>query len=82
MPLKKERLQEIQAALDKVIGRIYEFEHKYETQLNYVHPKYSKSARNLVHYLAMRSLNMNVFQDKLEDIGSVSYTHLTLPTIA
>ena len=69
MPFNKDKLQEIHAALDRVIDRIYEFERKYEVQLKQVHPKYSRSARNLVHYLAMRSLNMNVFQEKLEDIG-------------
>ena len=69
MLFKRDKLNEILVALDSVLNRISEFEHKYETQLNNVHPNYSQSAKNLVHYLAMRSFNMNVFQDKLEDIG-------------
>jgi pyruvate kinase len=69
MVFEREKLQEILNALDSVIERMNEFESKYETQLNRVHPNYTQSARNLVHYLAMRSFNMNVFQDKIEDLG-------------
>ncbi len=69
MRYDRDKLQEILAALDSVMDRISEFEHRYGTELDNVHPKYAHSAKNLVHYLAMRSLNMNVFQDKLEDLG-------------
>jgi len=69
MLFKRDELQEILVVLDSVIDRISEFEHKYKTQLNNVHPNYAQSAKNLVHYLAMRSFNMNIFQDKLEYIG-------------
>jgi len=69
MLFQRDKLQEILVALDRVIDRISEFEHKYKTQLNNVHPNYSQSAKNLVHYLALRSFNMDIFQDKLEDIG-------------
>lgn len=69
MLFQRDKLQEILVALDSVIDRISEFEHKYETQLNSVHPNYAQSAKNLVHYLALRSFNMNIFQDKLEDLG-------------
>ncbi len=69
MLFQRDKLQEILVALDLIIDKIYEFEHEYAFQLNKVHPNYSHSAKNLVHYLAMRSFNMNIFQDKLEDIG-------------
>lgn len=69
MVFERDKLQEIRTALDSVIGRMYEFESKYESQLNKVHRNYTQSARNLVHYLAMRSFNMNVFQDKIQDLG-------------
>jgi pyruvate kinase len=69
MLFQRDKLQEILVALDSVIDRISEFEHKYKTQLNRVHPNYAHSAKNLVHYLALRSFNINIFQDKLEDIG-------------
>jgi len=69
MLFQKDKLQEVLVALDSVIDRTAEFELKYKTQLNSVHPNYAQSAKNLVHYIALRSFNMNVFQDKLEDIG-------------
>ena len=69
MQFPKEKLQEIVVALDSVINKISEFEHKYSSQLNKVHPNYSQSAKNLVHYLAMRSFNVDVFQEKLDEIG-------------
>ena len=69
MLFQRDKLQEILVALDSVIDRITEFEHRYNAQLNSVHPNYAQSAKNLVHYLALRSFNINIFQDKLEDIG-------------
>ncbi len=69
MIFPKDKLQEIVVALDSVIDKISEFEHKYNSQLNNVHPNYSQSAKNLVHYLAMRSFNVDVFQEKLDEIG-------------
>ncbi|UCE93858.1 MAG: hypothetical protein JSV73_00770 [Flavobacteriaceae bacterium] len=69
MRFSKDKLQEIVTALNSIIETVYEFEDKYESQLNSVHPNYTQSARNLVHYLALRSFNINVLQQKLEDIG-------------
>ncbi len=69
MLFPRDKLQEIVVALDSVIDKISEFENKYKSQLNNVHPNYSQSAKNLVHYLAMRSFNINIFQEKLEEIG-------------
>lgn len=69
MLFPKDKLQEIASALNSIIDTIYKSENKYRKQLDKVHPKYAPSARNLVHYLALRSFNINVFQQKLEDIG-------------
>ena len=90
MPFDRDSLREILFLLDTVLERISEAEEKYSNQLSKVHPKYSQSARNLVHYLAMRSLNMNVFQEKLENIGlpialeshrNIRFTLLNLRTV-
>ena len=69
MLFPKDKLQEIVVALNSVIDRIYEFEGNYQSELNHVHPNYAHSAKNFVHYLALRSFNINVFQQKLEDLG-------------
>ena len=69
MRFSKDKLQEIVTALNSIIETVYEFEDKYESQLRSVHLNYTDSAKNLVHYLALRSFNINVLQQKLEDIG-------------
>jgi len=69
MLFPRDKLQELVVSLDLVIDKISEFEHRYRSQLNNVHPNYSQSAKNLVHYLALRSFNINIFQEKLEEIG-------------
>ncbi len=90
MRFPKDKLQEIVVALSSIIDTIYECELKYKNELNNVHPNYMHSAKNLVHYLALRSFNIDVFQQKLEDIGmpvalesqeNILYSLLNLRTI-
>lgn len=90
MLFPKDKLQEIVTALNSIIDKMYEFESRYKCQIDNVHQNYSQSAKNLVHYLAMRSFNINVFQQKLEDIGlpitlesqnNILYSLLNLRTI-
>ena len=69
MRFPEDTLHEIIEAIDSVIDKIFEFEHKYRSELDNVHPKYVHSARNLVHYLAMRTFDVNIVQEKLDDIG-------------
>ena len=68
MRFPKDKLQEIVVGLNSIIDTIYEFENKYRSQINRVHANYAHSAKNLVHYLALRSYNIDVLQQKLEDI--------------
>lgn len=69
MRYQKNKLQEIATAIDLVINKFTEFELKYKIQLSNVHPNYSKSAKNLVHYLALRTFDVNILQKKLDGIG-------------
>lgn len=69
MRFSKDKLQEILITLNSIIDTVYEFENKYNSHLKRVHPNYTQSAKNLVHYLGLRSFNINLLQDKLEDIG-------------
>ncbi len=69
MVFPQEKLLEITTTIDSVIDKISEFENVYQTQINNVHPNYIQSARNLVHYLALRSFDVDILQDKLDDIG-------------
>lgn len=69
MRYQKNKLQEIAMAIDLVIDKISKFELKYQTQLSNVHPNYAKSAKNLVHYLALRTFDANILQEKLDELG-------------
>jgi len=63
------KLQEIDVAIDLVIQKIAEFEDYYQLEINNVHHNYVKSAKNLIHYLALRSVDVDILQEKLEEIG-------------
>ncbi len=63
------KLREICDAIDSVIDKISEFEIKYKVQLDKVHPNYTQSAKNLIHYLALRTFDIRNLQEKLDEIG-------------
>lgn len=69
MHYPEEKLQVISATIDSVIDKILEYELKYKVQLDNVHPKYAQSAKNLIHYLALRTFDVNGLQGKLDEIG-------------
>ena len=69
MLFKKKDLEEINIQIDLILNKIYEFEQFYADQIKNVHPKYTKSAKNLIHYLAYRSFDNDIFQKKLNEIG-------------
>ena len=87
---QKDKLQQIARVLDSIIETVFEFENKYHAELEKVHPEYELSAKNLVHYLGLRSFNINILQEMLEDVGlpvslesqdNVLYHLLSLQTI-
>ena len=69
MLFPKDKLEVINKEVDAILNRITEYEKKYQHLVEKVHPKYTKSAQNLIHYLALRSSNMDKLQKKLADIG-------------
>lgn len=86
----KNKLKEIASYSDLIIAKISEFEHTYKQQIDNVHTKYTKSAENLIHYLALRSFDVDVLQGKIDEIGlpnspefkgSILYRILSFKTI-
>ncbi|MBZ0327985.1 MAG: hypothetical protein K8F54_10305 [Altibacter sp.] len=65
----KNKLQEIEVTSDLILAKIYEFEAKYKQQIDSVHPNYTNSAKNLIHYLALRSFSIDILQKKIDEIG-------------
>jgi len=64
-----EKLQEISSEIDLILDKISRFENTYKVQIENVHPNYTKSAKNLIHYLALRSFDIAIFQEKINKLG-------------
>ncbi|MBL4723973.1 MAG: hypothetical protein JKY73_00915 [Lutibacter sp.] len=69
MLFNTEQLKEISAEIDLILDKISEFENTYQSQIQNVHPNYTSSAKNLIHYLALRSFDIDVFQEKINNLG-------------
>ncbi|MFA5297613.1 MAG: pyruvate kinase [Lutibacter sp.] len=69
MLFETEKLEEIRIQIDLILEKIFEYENTYKTQITSVHPNYAESAKNLIHYLALRSFDYDIFQDKLSKAG-------------
>lgn len=63
------KLKEINDDLAMILETIPKFEERYQDQIDKVHPNYRLSAKNLIHYLALRSCNVDQLQKKLRDLG-------------
>jgi pyruvate kinase len=61
--------------LAAIAERAREFESRYGDELASVHPEYRESARNLVHYLALRSDDICDLQEQLSAMGLCSLGH-------
>ncbi len=55
--------------LDSICEVARELEGQYKKQLSTVHPKFKKSALNLLHYMALRHHNIFDLQLKLDRLG-------------
>lgn len=69
MLFETEKLEEILIQIDLILEKIFEYENTYKNQITSVHANYAESAKNLIHYLALRSFDYDVFQDKLSKVG-------------
>jgi len=70
-----EKLQEINSEIDLILDKISLFENTYKAQIENVHPNYTKSAKNLIHYLALRSFDITIFQEKINKLGLPNYSN-------
>jgi len=66
---KENELFLISELLDKIIFKAQELEENYDDLISEVHPSYQESAINLVHYLALRSFDIDELQTQLRKIG-------------
>jgi pyruvate kinase len=72
MTLSQKKLDKIQSmirSIDEIIKAAENLESEYKNQLKIVHPKYRKSAVNLIHYLAFREKDSSDLQKNLGNMG-------------
>lgn len=65
MHFNKASLNIIRLQLDVILHKIQEFEEQHQHLIDKVHSNYTQSARNLIHYLAIRTFNNNALQQAL-----------------
>lgn len=69
MKLKKKKITRLLEQLEEIKVQAEEFENKYSKELERVHFSNLKSAKNLIHYLALRNQDIREMQDTLWQLG-------------
>lgn len=69
MKLKKKKLAQLLEQLEEIKVKASEFEEKYSKKLEKIHTSNLKSAKNLIHYLALRNQDLREIQDALWQLG-------------
>ena len=62
-------LEAIDRELAAICDRAFEMEAQFADELAAVHPAFAESARNLVHYVALRQFDIRELQDQLVTLG-------------
>jgi len=76
MITQEAKLQTLNHQINEIIIKIKEIENNYSDEIGKVHPIYRKSALNLVHYLGLRSFDIDHLQDQLRDLGLPSLSNV------
>ena len=70
-----EVLASLQTEIEHLIHQLYQAELQFADTITAVHPNNRDSARNLVHYLALRSLDLRNIQEQLAELSISSFAH-------
>ena len=65
----KKDIFELITQIEKIILKAKDLEKKYKSHLQSINPKYTESALNLIHYLALRSFDLSTLQSRLSKYG-------------
>jgi pyruvate kinase len=69
MPHNKKHYEDLIAQLDQLHHEAVELEEKLAPAIERVHPNFRKSAKNLLHYLALRHHDIRELQENLSRLG-------------
>lgn len=76
MKSQTKKLHAINVQIEKIIEKLKQIESNFSNEIESVHPAYRKSALNLVHYLGLRSFEIDKLQDELRDLGLPSLSNV------
>ncbi|MCL2791641.1 MAG: pyruvate kinase [Spirochaetaceae bacterium] len=71
----QKKIEFIDNKIEAIIKKAAELEKKYSENIDKVNAIYKKSALNLIHYMALRSFDIEELQEKLKDSGLTSLAH-------
>ena len=74
--MNQQKIELINQEISHIIRKLSDMEDTYSEQLSNVHPIYSRSAENLIHYLAFRSFDIDNLQDKLRELSLPSLSNI------
>ncbi len=76
MKIKNNEILKLLDDVETIINSAKEFEKKYLKIIEKVNPDHTKSAINLIHYLALRKHDISKLQEKLADYGLNPFGHI------
>ena len=69
MEKQHNKIRKMIEQVDQLTSHALEHEKKHEAQLKKIHPNFQLSARNLIHYRAIRTMDIRGLQKKLGNMG-------------
>jgi len=69
MKNREQRLLALEQKLNSILEKANQMEIQFAEELRLVHPIYKKSAQNLIHYLALRSFEVDILEKELQFLG-------------
>lgn len=73
--LNPQRIKVIERQIDTLIKAIHDKEQDFAQVLSMIHPRNLRSARNLIHYLALRAFDLRSLQAQLSEVSLSSFAH-------
>jgi pyruvate kinase len=77
----QKKAKELEHLLDSILDKIGEYEHLYTSELQAVHPGFKKSARNLIHYLAIITFDLPEIQSKCMELGVTGFKDIQVHVV-
>lgn len=69
MKVNPKKLVELINEIDLILSSIQKVELEHQDQIEKVHPAFIQGAKNLIHYRALRTMDISKLQKKLGDLG-------------